>query len=137
MCKRTPIRPAILLVLLCAGCSQPDTALIVPGKSVGPYRLHEARSQIHGGGEQAYTHSAANGLILSFEGESVSIVSVLSTNYHTAEGVRLGSPENGVFAAYGQPDKKTADGFWDYRKLGIQFCCREGKVVLINVLDSW
>src|SRR5207249_4404690 len=125
------------LGLLFAGCSQRDTALIVPGQSVGPYRLHEARSRIHGGGEKAYTHSAANRLILSFEGGSVSVVSVLSTNYHTAEGVRLGSPEKDVIAAYGQPDKKTADGFWDYRKLGIQFCCRDGKVVLINVLANW
>src|SRR5437667_9497732 len=107
MCKRTPIRIAILLVLLCAGCSKPDTALIVPGQSVGPYTLHEARSRIHGGGEKAYTHPAANGVILSFEGESVSVVSVFITNYHTAEGVRLGSPEKGVVAAYGQPDKKT------------------------------
>jgi hypothetical protein len=122
------------------GCSRQDAALIVPGKSVGPYRLHEARSQIHGGDINAYTHPAAKGLLLSFKDESVSVISVFSTNYHTKEGVCLGSLESLVLAAFGNPDKKSTNDlnqFWDYKNRGIQICSRDGKVILINVLDTW
>ncbi len=125
------------LLLLCGGCSRQETTLIVPGKSVGPYRLHQARSRIHGGDIEAYTHPAARGLVLSFNGESVSVISVFSTNYHTIEGVCLGSLESQVVAVFGEPDRKSTNDlnhFWDY---GIQVCCRDGKVTLINVLDTW
>ena len=128
------------LALLGGGCSRQDATLIVPGKSVGPYRLHQARSQTHWGDTDAYTHPAAKGLLLSFKDESVSVISVFSTNYHTKEGVFLGSPDSQVLAVFGEPDKKSTNDlnqFWDYKSRGIQFCSRDGKVVLINVLDAW
>ena len=130
----------LALALLGGGCSRQDTTLIVPGKSVGPYRLHQPRSKIHGGDIDAYTYPAAKGVLLSFEGESVSVISVFSTNYHTKEGVCLGSLDSQVLAAFGEPDNKSTNDlnhFWDYRGRGIQVCCRDGKVFLINILDTW
>lgn len=142
MCALRGIIPfwALSLALAGGGCSRSDTTLIVPGKSVGPYRLHEPRSRIHGGGVDAYTHPYAKGLLLSFKDESVSVISVFSTNYHTSEGVRLGWSESQVLAAFGEPDRRSTNAsnqFWDYKGRGIQICCSQGKVFLLNVLDTW
>ena len=135
-----PYWAVTLLLLLGGGCSQQDKGLIVPGKSVGPYRLHEAMPEFHNGDLSAYARATAKGLLLSFKGDSVSVISVFSTNYHTKEGLCLGSPDSQVLAAFGEPDKKSTNHlnhFWDYKSRGIQICCRDGKVILINVLDTW
>jgi hypothetical protein len=131
---------ALSVAVLSSGCSRQDKTLIVPGKSVGPYRLHQPRSQIHGGDIDVYTHPAAKGLLLSFKDESVSVISVFTPNYRTREGLCLGSLESEVLAAFGEPEKKSTNDsneFWDYKSRGLQIGCKDGKVILINVLDNW
>lgn len=117
------------------GCSQSDDKLIVPGERVGPYRLHQPRSTIHGGDLNAYTHPAAKGLLLSFEDEHASVISVFSPDYQTDGGLKLGSATNEVVACYGQPDEIT-NGIMVYQILGIEFLCSDDTVRLINVLDK-
>ena len=118
-----------------AGCSQSDDKLIIPGERVGPYRLQQPRSKIHGGDPNAYTHPAAKGLLLSFEAERVSVITVCSPDYHTDRGLKFGSATNEVIVYHGQPDQIT-NGIMVYQKLGIEFHCLDGKVGIINVLDK-
>ena len=129
----------VLFFLLGGGCSQQDKGLIVPGKSVGQYRLHQAMPEVHNGDVSAYARASAKGLLLSFKGDSVSVISVCSTNYHTSEGLCLGSPESQVLAAFGEPDQKSTNDlkhFLNYKIRGIQVYCKDGRVILINVLDT-
>ncbi len=89
---------------------------------------------------QEYARASRSGLLLSFKGDSVSVISVFSTNYHTREGICLGSSESQVLAAFGEPEKRSTNDlkhFLDYKNRGIQVCCKDGTVILINVLDTW
>jgi hypothetical protein len=135
-----PYLGVVLFFLLGGGCSRDDKCIIVPGKSVGSYRLHEAMPEVHNGDLSEYARASGKGLLLSFKGDSISVISVFSTNYHTREGICLGSPESQVLAAFGEPEKRSTNElkhFLNYKNRGIQVCCKDGTVILINVLDTW
>jgi hypothetical protein len=107
-----------------------DQTLIVPGRGVGRYKLQQRRNSL----QNSYVEPATRGLILTFSGEQLDVISVLDEKYHTAEGLRIGSTTNSLISAYGKPDRIDGD-FWDYDRRGLQFCCKSGTVSFINVIS--
>jgi ribosomal protein S5 len=98
---------AVMTTLL-GGCRAPNDALIVPGKRVGNIEIGKTKADqvgVNGSISDEYNNK---GLGIGFDlNLRVNSVRVNQANYSTREGLRVGSTEKEVVAAYGPGEVVT------------------------------
>jgi hypothetical protein len=130
-----------IMVLFLTGFTN-NTNLIIPGKQVNNYIIGKSTLKEILGQNTAENRNkyAKKGLYFQFEqGDKLSGITVMSSEYTTDKGVRVGSTIEEAIKAYGKPKERIMDdtltniGALVYD--GIVFFCNNEKITAIHVAN--
>jgi len=154
-------RPAALALLLCgtllaaapalAAAAEAGGREIVPGKAVGEIKLgmsvgdlfkrwgQAERTERDTDGITLYDYGETHGVGVFVDGDRVSQILVVTPDWSTTNGIKVGATRPEVLAFYGLPDEQFAGQTQDeyrlwYKQRGIVFIFKSRTVAGITVL---
>jgi len=133
------------MLILFTGCMSDN--LIVPSKGVGKFRIGKSLlTDILKNEQEDRKKYADQGLYFSFDKGKLLSIEIASAEFHTREGIKIGSNVNEIYSVYGKPNSKLKlsvegskpfeiDNSLKYQGIGF-FCDKNNEIEVITIFDQ-